>query len=179
MGGKITKLASPLVKTIGNTIDAGLDLVETVPLLGSIVEVGRDKFGNTVDMIGGIPIIGENTQAILDKLGIRDDDTDEDVKRKIYNFKNKLSVNDESVFKTNIPELIKSAIEKIISTIDKLINIMENNRDNFEKLINGLFDILKIFMNQIKELNGLLPIGLVIGLVTPVFILIANFISIF
>ena len=175
---------------------AGLGVLVGVKVLGDLLGLGEETINRITETGDAQPL----KDALRDKYGITDttflEDEDgvsqidiqilkskgvpNDVIELIKQvFGNKLNVTPRSVFKTNIVDIVKNAVDKIISTIDKIIKIIEINKNNFEKLISGVFDILKIFMSQIKELNGLLPIGLLIGLVAPVFFLIANFISIF
>lgn len=167
------------VKILGNILGFDEGAVNQIIESGNVDPIKKalkDKYGiQNTDFLEDEDGVSDADIALLKMKGVPDDVVE--IVKKVFG--NKINVNVGSVFKTNIVDIVKTAVEKIINTIDKLINLIDINKDNFEKLINGIFDIVKIFMNQIKELNNLLPITLLLGLVSPLFFLIAKFVSVF
>lgn len=167
------------VKVLGDLLGLDDETINNITSSGDaqpLKDALRDKYGITDTTF----LEDEDGVSPQDIVTLQNEGVPNDVIELIKRvFGNKLNVNAKSVFKTNIVDIVKNAIEIVISTIDKLINIIEINKNNFEKLIGGVFDILRLFLNQLKDFSDLLPAGLLIGLVAPVFFLIAKFISIF
>ena len=165
------KLLGPLIGLTDSEVQNVIDNNDPEPLKKAL----RDQYGITDTAFLEDNDVSAEDISILKLKGVPNDV----IKLVIQVFGNKLNLETRSVFNTNVAEIMKEAIEVVISTIDRLINIIENNKNNFENLIKGIFDILRLLLNQLKEFSDLLPAGLIIGLIAPIFFLIASFISIF